>query len=287
MLLYQQTKQINIKEIKLLLKQFLAEDIPAQDQTTAHFVSRSHKGKFILRAREGMVFCGAQIIKNIFSPSIKVKIHTKDGINIKSNQAIATIYGQSQEILMKERVLLNLIQRLSGISSSTHQHVQQLNNKDIKILDTRKTTPGLRKLEKYAVIVGGGCNHRMDLSSGIMIKDNHITTSTLDQIIQSIKKNKPKIPVQIEIDHINQITEPSISVSNGFLLDNMSPTKIKKCIEKINTLNTKSRKIFIEVSGSITLKNINRYNIKGVHGISIGALTHQIQSKDIGLDFHN
>lgn len=287
MLLYQQTKHINTKEIKLLLKQFLAEDIPAQDQTTEHFVSPTHKGKFILHAREAMVFCGEQIIKNIFSSSIKIKIYAKDGADIKSNQAIATISGQSQEILMKERVLLNLIQRLSGISSSTHQYVQRLNNKDIKILDTRKTTPGLRKLEKYAVIVGGGCNHRMDLSSGIMIKDNHITTGTLDQIIQNIKKHKPKVPVQIEIDHINQITEQSISVSNGFLLDNMSPAKIKKCIEKIGTLNTKSRKIFIEVSGGITLENIVQHNIRGVHGISIGALTHQAQSKDIGLDFNN
>ena len=284
MLLYKQTKHINTKEIKLLLKQFLVEDIPTQDQTTKHFVSSSHQGKFVLHARAAMVFCGEQIIKNIFSSSIKVKIHVKDGTHIKPNQSIATISGQSQETLMKERVLLNLIQRLSGISSSTHRYVQQLNNKDIKILDTRKTTPGLRKLEKYAVIVGGGFNHRMDLSSGIMIKDNHITTSTLDQITQDIKKHKPKVPVQIEIDHIKQITQGNINVVDAFLLDNMSPSQIKKCIHKINLLNKKSRDIFIEISGGMTLKTIAKFNIPGVSGISVGALTHQSQSFDIGLD---
>jgi len=284
MLLYKQIKTLSPSFIKKKIKEFLKEDIPNQDYTSEHFVSKTHQGKFTLQSRESMVFCGEHVIKNIFNKSIKVKIHAKDGKNIKANEKIATIIGRSREILTKERVLLNLIQRLSGISSITQQYVRELNNFNIKILDTRKTTPGLRRFEKYAVQVGGGSNHRMDLSSGIMIKDNHITTSTIDNIIKDIKHQKPKIPIQIEIDNISQITKSAVSIIDGFLLDNMTPAKIKDCIKKTNQLNKKKRKIFIEVSGGVTLKTIKQYNIDGVNGVSIGAITHQVQSKDIGLD---
>ena len=284
MLLYKQIKSLSPSFIKKKLKEFLKEDIPKKDYTSEYFILKNHKGSYTLKSREAMVFCGQDIIKNIFSKSIQITMHTQDGAHIKPNQKIATLTGGSQEILIKERVLLNLIQRLSGIASITNEYIKALNNPQIKILDTRKTTPGLRQFEKYAVGVGGGSNHRMDLSSGVMIKDNHIATSTIQEMVGRIKDKELNIPIQIEIDKISQITQSAITVANGFLLDNMAPKEIKKCIEKITTLNTSNRKIFIEVSGGITLQTIKRYNISGVNGISIGALTHQVKSKDIGLD---
>jgi len=287
MLLYKQLKSLNSAFVKNKLKEFLKEDIPQKDYTSEYFISSNHQGKYVLRSRERMVFCGEDIIKNIFNKAIEITLHANDGEQIKPNQLIATLVGSSQEILTKERVLLNLIQRLSGISSQTHKYIKTLNNPNIKILDTRKTTPGLRQFEKYAVQVGGGSNHRMDLSSGIMIKDNHLSTNTIEKIINNIQRNKIKIPIQIEIDKVSQITERAVLVANGFLLDNMTPNKIKNCIRTINKLNTSGCKIFIEVSGGINLKTIKNYNIKGVDGISIGALTHQTQSKDIGLDALN
>ena len=157
---------------------------------------------------------------------------------------------------------------------------------DIKILDTRKTRPGLRLLEKYAVNKGGGHNHRLDLSSGIMVKDNHIHNN-MEEIQRKLKKLKNKTPIQIEIDSIKQINKQNTSIVDAFLLDNMSPPGIKQCIKKINRLKATTHKIFIEISGGITLKTISKYNIKGIHGISIGALTHQSTSKDISLDQSN
>jgi len=177
-----------------------------------------------------------------------------------------------------------MIQHLSGISSHTQQYIGKLNNSKIKILDTRKTTPGLRLLEKYAVNKGGGYNHRLDLSSGVMVKDNHLINSNIDNIYKKLKKLKKKVPIQIEVDNIGQLTQENIDLVDAFLLDNMSPTKIKQCIIKIKKLKKRLKKIFIEVSGGVTLKTISKFNIKGVSGISIGALTHQSQSVDIGLD---
>ena len=170
-----------------------------------------------------------------------------------------------------------------GIATATKQYVRAIADTKCVVCDTRKTTPGLRLLEKYAVNKGGGYNHRLDLSSGIMVKDNHIRNN-MEETQGKLKKLKNKIPIQIEIDSIKQINKQNVSIVDAFLLDNMSPPGIKQCIKKINRLKATTHKIFIEISGGITLKTISKYNIKGIHGISIGALTHQSTSKDIGLD---
>ena len=286
MLLYNQITLLNKTTLKKTLNNLLKEDIPKGDPTTQIVISKHQKGKYILKSRETMVFCGGPIIKNAFSKAISTKLLIKDGRKINSNTNIAIIQGNVREILTKERLVLNMIQHLSGISTNTAQYVSKLNNPQIKILDTRKTTPGLRVFEKYAVYKGGGFNHRQDLSSGIMVKDNHIINGNMEYIYKQLKKIKKPIPIQIEIDTIQQITKENIDVVDAFLLDNMSPQNIKKCIIKINKLSKKAQKIFIEISGGITLKTILRYNINGVHGISIGALTHQSRSVDIGLDIY-
>ena len=283
MLLFNQITSLNKTKLRKTISRFLKEDAPKGDLTTKAIIPKKLMGQYVVRSREKLIFCGGPIIKNAFSKTIKIKLFVKDGQQIKSNTKIATIQGKVSEILTKERFVLNMIQHLSGISTNTAKHISKLNNPKIKILDTRKTTPGLRLLEKYAVNQGGGHNHRLDLSSGIMVKDNHIISNMKD-ICKKLSKGKHQRPIQIEIDTIKQITKENIKIVDALLLDNMSPSNIKKCIKKINKIKKKSQKIFIEISGGITLKTIVKYNIKGIHGISIGALTHQSTSKDIGLD---
>ena len=285
MLLYKQINRLDPKEVSKKLELFLKEDIPAGDATTDNVVLADTKEVFAIKSREPMVFCGNPIIENIFSNRVKTKKMVKDGQKLLSGETIAILSGSNSEILTKERLLLNMIQRMSGVSSLTNRYVEKLNNNKIKVLDTRKTTPGLRMFEKYAVFCGGGGNHRLNLSCGIMVKDNHINKIT-NEVINKLTKLSPQIPIQFEIDHQKQINLQNISLVDAYLLDNMTPNKIKKCIEKINLLKNKDKKIFIEVSGGVKLKNISKYNLEGVNGISIGALTHQSTNVDIGLDFH-
>ena len=286
MLLYKQINKLDPKQVSKKLELFLKEDIPAGDATTDNVVTEDTKEVFAITSREPMVFCGNPIIENIFSNRVKIKKMVKDGQKLLSGETIAILSGSNSEILTKERLLLNMIQRMSGVSSLTSRYVEKLNNNQIKVLDTRKTTPGLRIFEKYAVFCGGGSNHRLNLSCGIMVKDNHINKIT-DEVINKLNKLSPQIPIQFEIDHLKQINLQNTSLVDAYLLDNMTPNKIKKCIEKINFLKNKDKKIFIEVSGGVTLKNISQYNLKGVNGISIGALTHQSTNVDIGLDLHS
>jgi len=193
---------------------------------------------------------------------------------------IASIAGPAQEILKKERVILNLIQKMSGIATETSLYVNRAYRKNIKILDTRKTTPGIRLFEKYAVNAGGGTNHRFNLAEGVMIKDNHIgTNSSLKKALGKIKHTDK--PIQVEIDTQDQLRECLQYNVSAVLLDNMDPSEIKECIEIINK---SEKKIFIEVSGGITLKTINRYLINGVDAISVGAIIHQATFKNIKLE---
>ena len=284
MLLYDQITSLDPANLKEMMDGFLKEDIPRGDPTTQNTIALNQTGEYVFRAREKIVFCGGPIIQNAFSEKVKVNLLVKEGQDLKKGDDLATVRGSVEEILIKERLVLNMIQHLSGISSNTQRYIRKLNNAKIKILDTRKTTPGLRLLEKYAVNKGGGHNHRLDLSSGVMVKDNHLINNNIDNLYEKLKSLQNKMPIQIEVDNINQITEKNINLVDAFLLDNMSPAQIKKCINKINLLNKKAKDIFIEISGGVTLKNISKFNIEGVSGISIGALTHQSQSVDIGLD---
>ena len=285
-LLYKQINKLDPKQVSKKLKEFLKEDVPAGDATTKNIVLIDTKEVFAIQPRESMIFCGNPIIENIFSPKVKVKKMVKDGQKLLSGQTIALLSGSNSEILTKERLLLNMIQRMSGVSSLTGKYVEKLNNNKIKVLDTRKTTPGLRMFEKYAVFCGGGSNHRLNLSSGIMVKDNHINKIT-DEVADKLTRISPSVPIQFEVDSLKQINSQNVSLVDAFLLDNMTPNKIKECIEKINLLKNKDKKIFIEVSGGVTLKNISKFNLKGVNGISVGALTHQSTNVDIGLDLHS
>ncbi len=197
---------------------------------------------------------------------------------------LATIEGSLRDILTRERVVLNLMQRLCGIASNVRKYVNIPSPPGFKILDTRKTTPGLRRLEKYAVACGGAYNHRMDLSSAVLIKDNHILAAGGLKNAEAFTRSiHPKIPVELEVDSIEQIEEAKDIELDGFLLDNMSPDETKACVKLIRNLQD-GDSIFIESSGSITLEKLPDYVCTGIDAVSIGALTNQAKSVDLKLE---
>jgi nicotinate-nucleotide pyrophosphorylase (carboxylating) len=267
----------------------LKEDCAFNDITTDLTVTKKDTVSFAIRARESIIFCGKKAISETFNQlkshkkfknsKLKLKLIAHDGDNIAPKQLIAHGYGEAHLVLAAERVILNLIQHLSGISTITNHFIKKLNNKKITILDTRKTLPGLRNLEKYAVKVGGGKNHRFNLSDMILIKDNHIAVSggVVQAITATQNKNKK---IEIECDSIAQVTEAIKLKPDIVMLDNMNKSQIKQAI----TLIRKHPKIKIEVSGGINLTNISNFSSMDIDFISIGALTHSARSVDIGLD---
>jgi len=278
-MLYKQIDSIPKEIIKEKLEIFFNEDDIKNDITTNTFIDNKKKVKVDFVSEFEGVFCGSLIIENAFSKNVKKSVFIKDGFKVKEGFKIATIEGPAFEILRKERVVLNLIQRMSGIASETHRYASKAFRKNIKILDTRKTTPGIRIFEKYAVQCGGGINHRFNLSKGIMIKDNHIgSNKSIKEIL--IKTKSTTVPIQVEIDTKTQLKECIKHKIDAVLLDNMDPQKIKECIQIIKKSN---QKIFIEVSGGITFKTLNRYLIPGVDAISVGAIIHQATFKNIKL----
>ncbi len=278
-MLYKQIDKISKKTIMKKLEAFFNEDDIKNDITTNTFIDNKKIVKVDFIAEFEGVFCGAQIIENAFSKKIKTSLFIKDGFRVKNGFKIATVEGPAPEIIRKERVILNLVQRMSGIASETHRYASKAFRKNVKILDTRKTTPGIRIFEKYAVQCGGGINHRFNLSKGIMIKDNHIgSNKSIKEILT--KTSSVTVPIQVEIDTKKQLEECLKHKIDAVLLDNMEPQKIKECIQIIKESN---QKIFIEVSGGITFKTLNKYLITGVDAVSVGAIIHQATFKNIKL----
>lgn len=276
------TQYIALDENLVLKKinSFLEEDIPSGDITTEAIINDNSTIEADIIAMENMTFSGMQIIPHCFNE--EATIHIDDGAEVHANDVIATIKGNTKSILSRERVMLNILQRLCGVATHTKQYVKLAQPFNVKILDTRKTTPGMRIFEKYAVKCGGGYNHRFNLSNGVLIKDNHIQSA--GSISDVLKKINRKYWVELEVDTINQIYEGLDGGVDGFLLDNMHPNKIKEAVQIIKA-HSNGNNIFIEASGGINLSNIAPYLDTGVDGISIGALTHQINSCDIKLEF--
>ena len=280
-MLYKQIKSIPKKIIIKKLDDFFKEDEILEDETSNIFIDPKTQTVVDFVSEFEGVFCGAEIIKNAFTEKCKVTNFIGDGFKVKPTMKLARVEGPAFEILRKERVVLNLVQKMSGVSTETSKYISKAYRKNIKILDTRKTTPGIRIFEKYAVKCGGGTNHRMSLKKGIMIKDNHIGANESVSAILKKAKNK-KVPIQLEIDNRKQLEEAIRFDIDAVLLDNMEPEEIKKCIQIIKE---KKENIFIEVSGGITLKSVNKYLIKGVDAISVGAIIHQAQFKNIKLEY--
>lgn len=272
--------------IDSLLEIAIQEDIGSGDHTSLACIPQKQKGRANLIAKDSGIIAGVEIAQKLLhkiDPSIRLIINKDDGAKINPGDIILTIEGNQQSILKSERLTLNILQRMSGIATQTGKYAEKLKGLKTKILDTRKTTPGLRVLEKMAVRIGGGVNHRMGLHDMILIKDNHIDFA--GGIEQAIKRThqyltKKKLPLKIEIeardlDDIKKII--SIGGIDRILLDNFSTEDTSKAVSIIN------RKFETESSGMINLKNIRNYAECGVDYISVGALTHQIKSLDLSL----
>ena len=284
--LYTQHSKLTSQYIDQKLNDFLIEDHADTDLTTkVTLLNKPSTATAKIVVEQKLIFVGTDIIKRIFNDA-DINILVSEGTKCVPGDVVATIKGESQLLLSRERVLLNLLQRLSGVATLTNQYVTQLNSSAIKILDTRKTTPGLRLFEKHAVTVGGGYNHRLDLEDGVMFKDNHLAIiENISSSLKKIKEDHPGKKIQIEVDTIEQLQNlchDNLIDVDAVLLDNMLPEQVIQCASLIRKHNNKC---FIEISGGITLDNLSDYSQTDVDGISVGAITHQSVSKNIKFEF--
>lgn len=267
-----------------IIMQALEEDLAWGDITTESTVSSNKISKANLIAKQNMVLCGIDVFERVMhtvNKEISVIKLFKDGDKV-NNVKIAEIEGNARSILAAERVSLNLLQRMSAISTKTFNIVNKLNG-TVSITDTRKTTPCLRMLEKYAVKIGGGSNHRFNLSDGVLIKDNHISAAgSITNAVNSARKNIPHtIKIEVETETLEQVKEALNCKVDIIMLDNMDIQTMAEAVKIIN------KKAIIEASGNMEQKDLSEVASTGVDIISIGALTHSVNAADISLKFVN
>ena len=277
----------NKLQIEEIIDRALAEDLGKGDVTTEALIPGDRRGTgFIVAKKEG-ILAGTGAAKQVFhrvDPELKVDILLEDGARIKPGNRVAKVSGSIASILKAERVALNFLQRLSGIASETNRYVEAVKGLPVRIMDTRKTTPGLRSLEKHAVRAGGGGNHRMNLSDGVLIKDNHLAALrsqglNIKEIIAKAKQNAPqRLPVEVEVRTVSEASEAVEAGADIVMLDNMNPEDMRKAVKSIHG------RALIEASGGITLDNVRAVAETGVDFISIGALTHSARALDISLE---
>lgn len=271
------------KEIDTIILNALAEDIPTIDITTDNlFTDEVSEGIFL--AKEDGVLSGVKVMQRVFQlvdDSVYIKVINTDGTKVEKGDLIAIISGKARSILKGERIALNLMQRMSGIATTTKRFVDKITNNKTKILDTRKTTPNLRILEKMAVVDGGGINHRFSLSDQVMIKDNHIKAAgSITKAVEIVKsKVDHNIRIEVEVETFEQFQEALLTECDIIMLDNMDNELTRKCV----LANTGK---LLEASGNMTLDRIHSVSETGVDFISVGALTHSVKSMDISLKFN-
>ncbi|MFC1517627.1 carboxylating nicotinate-nucleotide diphosphorylase [Candidatus Margulisiibacteriota bacterium] len=270
--------------IQQVVKQALKEDLGKGDITTNTFIPAQKKIKGSILAKAAGVLSGAEVAAAVFrtlDPKVKIIFYKQDGQLIKKGQKLLSLQGSARAILSGERVALNFLQHLSGIATTTAQFVRSVKGTKTKILDTRKTIPGLRLLEKYAVKQGGGENHRLDLAELVLIKENHLAlcSETLEEKIKSIKK-KNRIKIEIETNTLAKAKDMARLKIDILMLDNMSLATMKRAVKIVRKINPK---ILIEASGNVDLKSVHKYARTGVDLISIGELTHSAKALDLSL----
>ena len=270
------------KQIRNIIEAALAEDIGTGDITTQATVSRKKKGRAQAIAKDDFVIAGIDVFAETFQlldKSIKVKKLINDGCRVKKGTVIAEVSGSSYSILQAERVALNLFQRMSGIATLTAKYVEAVRCTKAKILDTRKTMPGLRVLDKMAVRIGGGCNHRTGLYDGVLIKDNHIEAA--GGITSAVKAQRKRLPhtlkIEVETKNMQEVKEALKCGVDIIMLDNMTVPAMKKAVDFI------AGRALLEASGNVSLQNVADIAAIGVDLISVGELTHSVHAADISL----
>ena len=265
-----------------LIRMALQEDITSEDVSTNAVMPTATKGTVELIAKEDGVIAGLDIYARVFTildEKTEIDFHCKDGDEVKKGELMATVTGDIRVLLSGERVALNYLQRMSGIATYTRQVAKLLEGSKVTLLDTRKTTPNCRVFEKYAVRVGGGCNHRYNLSDGVLLKDNHIgAAGSVTKAIQMAKDYAPFVrKIEIEVETLEQVKEAVEAGADIIMLDNMTPEVMKQAVELING------RAQTECSGNITKENIQKIREIGVDFVSSGALTHSAPILDISM----
>jgi nicotinate-nucleotide pyrophosphorylase (carboxylating) len=282
--------------IEALLEQALIEDKAASDTTTNLTIDPDLRASASIIAKEELVVAGLGAVPRLLEIFARLdarpQAHTRyevvshpeifDGVRVQAGQVLAVVRHNARVLLSTERVILNLMQHLSGIATLTRRYADAIQGTHARVLDTRKTVPGMRALEKYAVLCGGGTNHRIDLASGILIKNNHISLGGgLKKVLaRALESRKPGQRVQIEVRTAQELEDALAGGAEAILLDNMTPAQVKQSIERIKQ---EHRWIPTEASGGIVLENIRAYAETGVDFISVGALTHSARAADISM----
>lgn len=265
----------------------LAEDLSWGDVTTEALIASDWRGKASILVKAEGVLAGIEVAKQVFlkvDPELKIEVLIPDGTKVRPGDVAATVTGRTASILKAERIALNFLQRLSGIATETARYGEAIRGLPVKIMDTRKTAPGLRMLEKYAVRVGGGQNHRMHLGDGVLIKDNHLIALrhqglSLREIIAQVRHKAPAdLKIEIEVKTPEEASEAAEGGADIIMLDNMSLDNMRRAVQLI-----KGRAL-IEASGGVTLANVRAIAETGVDLISVGALTHSVRALDISLE---
>ena len=265
-----------------LIRMALQEDITSEDVSTNAVMPTATKGTVDLIAKEDGVVAGLDIYARVFTildEKTEIDFHCKDGDEVKKGDLMATVTGDIRVLLSGERVALNYLQRMSGIATYTRQVAKLLEGSNVTLLDTRKTTPNCRIFEKYAVRVGGGCNHRYNLSDGVLLKDNHIgAAGSVTKAVQMAKAYAPFVrKIEIEVETLDQVKEAVEAGADIIMLDNMTPEVMKQAVELIDG------RAQTECSGNITKENIQKIREIGVDFVSSGALTHSAPILDISM----
>ena len=270
------------------IRGWLAEDIGSGDITTESTIPRESRSKAVIHVKESGIIAGLPIAKLVFEvvdPSLVFKPNVQDGEKVDKGTIIATVEGSTHSLLIGERLALNLMQRLSGIATKTHAFVDALKGLPVRLVDTRKTTPGHRMLEKYAVRVGGGANHRFGLYDAVMIKDNHIKGS--GGIREAVEAARRRIPhtmkIEVETESLAQVEEALACGADIIMLDNMAADKMKEAVARIKAV---SPHVIVEASGGVSLETVYNIAACGVDVISVGGLTYSFHALDISLDLN-
>lgn len=282
--------KLDAAEIRRAVRQALAEDLGPGDATTLATVPAPARLTVIMRAREPLVVAGLAFAEAAFkqlSASIRVQQLTRDGRGVKTGAGLLRVSGAARAILSAERVALNFVQRLSGISTLTAQYVAAVRGTRARILDTRKTTPGWRRFEKYAVTCGGGRNHRLGLFDLVLIKDNHLAAlraAKPNAVAAAVRRARVKFPglkIEVEADTLAQVAQAVAAGADIVLLDNMTPAQLRRAVARV------AGRAQTEASGGVNLKTVRAIARTGVDFISVGAVTHSARAVDIGLDFED
>lgn len=269
--------------LKKLIETALDEDIGSGDITTQALLLGNECGTVTIIAKSDIVVAGIDVFKEVFQSfdkDITFKATSRNGDLAKPGNILAELSGSLQSILMTERVALNFFQRMCGIATMTRLYVDAVKGTKAKILDTRKTVPGHRDLDKYAVKIGGGCNHRLGLDGGVMIKDNHIVAagSITNAVKMTYNNVPPTIKIEVEVKNLEEVMEALSAGADIIMLDNMNVSEMKKAVSLIDG------KALVEASGNVTLSNVREIAETGVDYISVGALTHSITAADLSLN---